>query len=85
MQYGQRVKRPPNPGGYTSIWIDETTDDNIIKFHCHKCGTCVFQYGGNVSMMIPDYHKTRLPIIKMCPNRYCRTKYVIHIALRKVL
>ncbi len=74
MPYGTKIKRPNNPGGFTSIWIDENDSGDTVPYHCWKCGTCVFQHGGDVSMMVPDYHKSKLPLVKMCPNRNCRRR-----------
>ena len=79
MHYGQQVKTPPNPGGYTTVWIDPEPGREVEIYRCHKCGTAVFEHGGNISSTVPSYHQSTLPLIKMCPNRNCKRKYVIRL------
>lgn len=79
MLYGQMVKRPSNPGGHSTIWISAFPGKETEIFRCHKCGTAVFEYGGNIDTIVPEFHKSTLPLIKMCPNRDCKRKYILRL------
>ena len=79
MLYGQMVKRPSNPGGASTIYIGAYPGSEIEMYRCHKCGTVVFEYAGNVETVVPGYHQSTLPLIKMCPNRNCKHKYCIRL------
>ena len=51
-----------------SIWLDDTDDDVLKKFHCSVCGKTVFEYYGHIKGIIAGRHNQKRPKVIQCNN-----------------
>lgn len=51
-----------------SVWLDDSDDEIEKKFHCLVCGKTVFEYCGNVRIIIAGKHYDKRPKIVQCNN-----------------
>lgn len=79
-------KRKP----WISLWLDDSTEDYLKPVHCLVCGKIMFEYYGNVSIVVVgDSKRYRNPLIIQCGgtltiedngrliNTRCKTKYKV--------
>lgn len=71
------VQGQPKEIKITSIILetDPLDPERMTMFFCTKCREGLFQYAGDVVMIVPGAVRTRLPLIRQC--RICKTKYLI--------
>jgi len=51
-----------------SVWLDDSSEDILKKFHCVVCGKTVFEYYSNVHFIIAGKHLQKRPKVIQCNN-----------------
>jgi len=51
-----------------SVLLDDSSDDNIKKFHCLVCGKTVFEYYNYAKIIIAGKHLHKSPKVIQCNN-----------------
>jgi len=51
-----------------TVFLDDTEDEILKKFHCVVCGKTVFEYYGNVHFIISGKHTQKRPKVVQCNN-----------------
>lgn len=74
-----------------SVWLEDDHDNELQKFRCVRCGRIVFEYYGNVDMIVNGTHRGKKPTVVFCHSRKeiwkeglelerieaCNTKYYV--------
>jgi len=71
-----------------SVWLDDSNDKVLKKFHCINCGHVVFEYYNSVDLIVNGEHFEKKPKVIMCHGTYsdpstelfnsrCKTKYYV--------
>jgi len=55
-------KEPPR----ISVWLDDSDDTELKRFHCIVCGKVVFEYYSSVKIIIPGEHTIKRPKVIQC-------------------
>jgi uncharacterized protein with PIN domain len=65
-----------------SVWLDESEDKTLKKFHCVICGKIVFEYYNPIRIIIPGRHYKKTPKVIQCNGTVIIDKLsdeVVHI------
>lgn len=64
-----------------SLILESSKDfPGVFKlFHCIHCGYKMFQYSGDIVMLLPGGTKTLSPVVIMCHS--CKQRYLINSIL----
>ncbi len=58
---------------------DYENPEMFKAFRCFDCGKVVFQYSGNIVMLVPGGVKVPMPILQMCHG--CKKRFLVASSL----